>query len=82
MNTELLFFFVYWWQVRVTDLKGNSLGSLKVTANSATRESDEVVIISKEMLTPVPSAEWVNFIDLWRRKLRGFVTFKKLIDTS
>lgn len=47
----------FYWQVRVTDLKGNSLGSLKVTANSATRESDEVVIISKEMLTPVSKAE-------------------------
>lgn len=41
----------------MTDLKGNSLGPLKVTADSATRESDEVVIISKEKLVPLGGSE-------------------------
>ncbi|XP_050716459.1 dolichyl-diphosphooligosaccharide--protein glycosyltransferase subunit 2-like isoform X3 [Eriocheir sinensis] len=68
-------------QVRVTDLKGNSLGSLKVTANSATRESDEVVIISKETLTPVSSAEGVYELDVMSRGPdRGFYRLVVSVD--
>lgn len=41
----------------MTDLKGSSLGSLRVVADSATRDSDEVVIVSKEELSPLAGQE-------------------------
>ncbi|XP_068247232.1 dolichyl-diphosphooligosaccharide--protein glycosyltransferase subunit 2 isoform X1 [Palaemon carinicauda] len=60
-------------QVRVTDLMGRSLGPLKVSADSATRESDEVVIISKEVLTPLSDSEGVFELDVMSRQPeRGF----------
>ncbi|KAK3880325.1 hypothetical protein Pcinc_015204 [Petrolisthes cinctipes] len=70
-------------QVRVTDLKGNSLGPLKVTADSATRESDEVVIISKEKLAPLAGAEGVYELEVMSRgPARGFYRLVVSADAS
>ncbi|XP_042864333.1 dolichyl-diphosphooligosaccharide--protein glycosyltransferase subunit 2-like isoform X1 [Penaeus japonicus] len=60
-------------QVRVTDLKGSSLGSLRVVADSATRDSDEVVIVSKEELSPLAGQDGVYEFDVMSRQPeRGF----------
>lgn len=40
-------------QVRVTDVLGQSLGALTVTAETATRVGDEVVVLSKKKFEPV-----------------------------
>ncbi|XP_042210063.1 dolichyl-diphosphooligosaccharide--protein glycosyltransferase subunit 2-like isoform X2 [Homarus americanus] len=70
-------------QVRVTDLKGSSLGPLKVTADSATRVADEVVIISKEPLTPLSTADGVYELDVMSRGPdRGFYRLVVSVDAS
>ncbi|XP_071515483.1 dolichyl-diphosphooligosaccharide--protein glycosyltransferase subunit 2 isoform X2 [Panulirus ornatus] len=70
-------------QVRVTDLKGSSLGPLKVTADSATCDSDEVVIISKEILTPLSTADGVYELDVMSRgPERGFYRLVVSVDAS
>ncbi|XP_069960672.1 dolichyl-diphosphooligosaccharide--protein glycosyltransferase subunit 2 isoform X1 [Cherax quadricarinatus] len=70
-------------QVRVTDLEGYSLGPLKVTADSATRVSDEVVIISKEPLVPLSAADGVYELDVMSRgPHRGFYRLVVSVDAS
>lgn len=60
-------------QVRVTDLVGSSLGPLKLTAESATREADEAVVISKAQLTAVEGADGVFEMDVMSlAPARGF----------
>ncbi|GFQ75674.1 dolichyl-diphosphooligosaccharide--protein glycosyltransferase subunit 2 [Trichonephila clavata] len=62
-------------QVRITNVLGESLGPLTVTADSAKRLEDGAVVLSKKSFQPVKGSNILytfNFMDI--KPLRGFYT--------